>query len=285
MPLATKQSPTPKRAPAKAGSVLSEAIPIEDVNDEFLQMVVYGGNRVGKTTLACTFPKPLLLVAMEPNRTGGAMSVRKVPGVTYLRLSEKDKIVRLAVELKSDNHFKTIVLDSATSLQDIVLKEILDLPALPEILAWGTVSMEQYRHRSEQTREVLRPFLNLQKHVVILGKEKDHNRDKERPAILDGFQQESFIATDLGGATAGWLHDACDYVCRLSIEKVLVEKVLKLNTKDSVKQMVDTGKTIRKLRTTLHPNFAAGFRAASREKIPEFIDEPTFEKIYAVIKA
>lgn len=284
MPSVQKQAPVVKRPVVQSGSVLDEANPIDEVNDEWLQIVIYGGNRVGKTTLACQFPKPLLLVSMEPNRTGGAMSVRKVAGVDYLRLKEKGKIVRLAQELVTDTKYKTVVLDSVTSLQDIVLMSIMNLSEMPEQLNWGSVTRDQYRDRSEQTRECLRPFLNLSKHVVLLGKEKDHNPpDKEKPEMLRGFTQESFIGTELGGATVGWLHDACDYICRLSIDKEVKEKTIKVGT-GTVTRAEETGKLIRRLRTSYHPNYAAGFRSANPDAVPEFIEEPTFDKIWKVIK-
>lgn len=298
MPQVTKQSPAPRKV-VKTGNILDEIVPVTEVDDEWLQIVIYGQNRVGKTTLACQFPKPLLLLAMEPNRTGGAMSVRKIPGVDFHRLSSKDQIVRMAAALKGGNAeskcmpgkaYQTVVLDSATSLQDIVLKKILGLTEMPEMLSWGSVSLQQYRERSEQTRECLRPFLNLPMHVVILGKEKDHNPpDKDKPEMLRGFTPESYIATDLGGQTAGWLHDACDYLCRLSIDKELVERKVKTGKgpdgKDTfITRVEETGRMVRRLRTAYHPNYASGFRSANPKNVPEFIIDPSFAKIWEVIK-
>lgn len=266
-------------------SVLSEARPVSQVVDDWIKMVIYGENRVGKTTLACKFPKPLLLIALEPNRTGGALSVKKVPGVDYLRVTSSSKAVRLAEELASDQKFKTVVLDSATSYQDIILTEILGLEKTPEMLEWGTASMDQYRERSEKTREALRPFLNLNKHVIVTAKQRDHNRqDKTKPKLIAGVEIESFFAADLGGATAGWLHDACDYICRLYIDKEIVEKEVKGIGGKMIKRQEETGRLVRRLQTMYHPNYAGGFRSATPEHVPEFIQDPTFEKIYAVIR-
>lgn len=272
-------------------SVLSRAVPVSEIEDDFVKMVVYGENRTGKTTLACQFPKPLLLVAFEPNKTGGAKSVKKFPGVSYIKLTESGPAVQLAKEVRDQGGFKTVVLDSATSLQDVVLREIMNLSELPEMLSWGTVSRDQYRERSERTREVLRPFLNLDCHVVITAKQKDHNpQDKDRPTIIRGMALESFFAADLGGQTAGWLNDACDYICQLSIQKEIVERTAQVPSSDPKKPakvkkwMEETGRIIRRLRTMYHPNFAAGFRSENPEAVPEFIDEPTYEKIAQVIR-
>lgn len=37
-------------------------------------------------------------------------------------------------------------------------------------------------------------------------------------------------------------------------------------------------------RTGYHPNFAAGLRSSSPHLVPEYIEEPTFAKIWKIIK-
>lgn len=289
MPAITKQKNVAK--PAPKGSVLSEGIDVADIEDDFLKMLLYGRNRVGKTTLACKAKKPLALIALEPNKTGGAKSVKKLEGVTYFRITESDKAIRFAAELKADNPFATVVVDGATSYQDIILMEILGLSEVPEQLNWGMVSRDQYRMRSEKTREALRPFFNLDCDVIVIAQEKDHNPpDKEKPEIIRGFQLESFLAADLGGATVGWLHDACDYIARLTIDKEVVEyrTMLKIGKGPTAKeqemvQTKETGKLVRRLRTMYHPNMAAGFRSASPDSVPEYILNPDWTKINKVI--
>lgn len=291
MPQISKQKappPKPKPPVRGGGSILSRAIPVAELEEDFIKIVIYGQNRTGKTTLACQFPKPLLLVSFEPAKSGGAKSVKKIPGVTLLRITSAKDAVALAAELRANNQFKTLVLDSVTSLQDLILISILNLPELMEQNGWGKVRRDEYRERSEQTRETLRPFLNLPCHTVLIAKEKDHNPpDKEKPSILRGSQLESFFAADLGGATVGWLHDACDYIARLSVEKETKE--VKTTTKIAGKvvvntKTVETGAIIRKLRTMTHPNFAAGFRSENPAAVPEFITRPTFEKIAKAIR-
>lgn len=309
------------------GSILSQGIPVVELLESYIKMVIYGTNRVGKTTLAVGmidektgkeipgsgFPKPLLLVSFEPNRTGGAQSIKKINGVTYIKIAHSHHAVQLAHELSQSNKsnwrrqgndwvplknsvgqpsytgdpFVTHVLDTATSYQDLILQEILDLDAVPEQLNWGMVSTDQYRQRSEKTKEALRPFLNLACHTVILAKEKDHKPQEERNKLLRGLQLESFFASDLGSATVGWLHDACDYIARLYLAKETVVKrfTSKIGGKETISEREEeTGKIVRRLRTMYHPNFAAGFRSCDPSKVPEHIEDPTFDKIYRIIK-
>lgn len=293
MPEVKKQKPTPPKsttpstaARTKTGTLLDDAVDATDLPDGHVSVVIYGQNRVGKTTLACQFPKPLLLVDVEPTAAGGSRSIKGQAGIKVLNLSglkTTDKLVRLGRELKEHCPFKTVVVDSATSVQDLVLQEILGLDKLPEMLNWGLATLKDYQKRSEKTREILRLFLDLPCDKVITAKEKDHNPPKEgKPEIVQGVQQESFFSVGLGGETAGWLQDTCTGICQLVIQKELAEQEYEVNGKTK-KRMAETGKNIRRLRLKYHPNYAAGVRSPKPDEVPEFIDNPTYDKLRAVL--
>jgi hypothetical protein len=53
--------------------------------------------------------------------------------------------------------------------------------------------------------------------------------------------------------------------------------------KDTIRNWEETGRLLRRLRTMYHPNFAAGFRSCNPEVVPEYINDPTYEKIATVI--
>lgn len=304
MPTVRRVAPNPQ--PTKNGMVqqpgsglLTQAIPVSQLQQPRIKMLIYGANRVGKTYLACTFPKPLLLVSFEPTESGGATSVAsdRFDGVSYLHLDSPQKGYELCNELVQVRPFpfRTLVIDSVTSYQDDVLQEVIGLNKLPAQLNFGAITGDQYRERAEKTKEGLRAFKNLPCHIVFLGKEKDHNPPKEektnsrtgkvqpdmRPRFLRGMQQESFFSVDLGGGSVGWIQDVCDQIGRLYFDKEVrtYEKMI-AGRKEVYEE--ETGKHIRCLRTLYHPNFAAGMRSP-HGSVPEYIEEPTYEKIQAVI--
>lgn len=306
-PSISKQTPPPttKQAPPGAvsmtpGSILSQVVPVTDMREQWVKVCLYGRNRIGKTSLACQFPKPLLLVACEPTETGGAMSVSKMEGVYVVRISAKplvgpdgkkekvfgtQKALMLADELSRGNPYKTVVLDTATAYQDIILSEILGLSAVPEMLSWGLVSEDQYRDRSSKTREALRPFLDLPCHVVVTAQEKDHNPPKDRATskLTRSLQLESFMAADLGGATVKWLHDACGYIGQLYQDaqtKIITNRMKVGDVVEESQDEVPTGKIVRRLRTLYHPNFAAGFRSPTPDAVPEWIEAESPKEFY-----
>lgn len=271
-----------------------------EADTNFVHMLLYGRNRTGKTTLACTFPKPLLLISVEPALTGGARSVRNVPGVSWIRvhptdpdadLRTSDELEQLGKELRADpavGGYKTVVIDSGTSLDEIVLAEICawDEPAV--MLAVGhtrpgsKVSGDQYTERSERSRRVLRPFMELKCHLVVTANEKDHNPQEGRKSTLTrGPHTESFYAAAMGGGTVKWLQDAME-ICQLFVDQERVEQDVPDGTGGTVRMSVETGRTVRRLRCLYHPNYAAGFRAPLGSEVPEFIDSPDWTKIEAV---
>lgn len=298
-PKVVKQSPKPVVIPqAPAGSILSRAIDVKQLKSPWIKILIYGQNRTGKTYLACTFPKPLLLVSFEPNDTGGAVTVKKFDDVQFLKLNSSKESYQLIGELVDSNPFQTIVIDSVTSFQAVVLQEVTGLVALPEQMSFGAITGDQYRERAEKTKEGLAPFVKLKCHTVFLAKEKDHNPPQEkkisektgkvqpdmRPRFLRGMQQESFIAADLGGGTVGWLNDACDYICRLYFDKEVEATQLPTVGGQTITHYAETGKHVRCLRTLYHPNFAAGMRTEFNENVPECIENPDFVKLQKVIK-
>jgi len=299
MPSISQQAPS-RAIKTLPGSVLSEAIDISELVTDYIKIAVYGANRTGKTYLASKFPKPALLISCEPGQSGGAKTAKAEKGISFIHVvnkGEKDhrgvkqnewastKLTQLAKELKAVScPFNTIIVDTVTSLQDLILQEILDLPEVADQLNWGMVTEDQYRQRSERTREVLRPFINVDAHTVFLAQMKDHNSikgDRVISKMLRGAHSESFFSVDLGGATAKWLQDSCDYICHLYQEKeikVVPGRSIKIpgseKTRPGTPTEVETGKMIRKLRTMFHPNFMAGCRSEVPLNVPEFIEVP-----------
>ena len=303
MPTINKQTakpagngPAPK--PAPRGGILGKAVSVSELPVAPLKLLLYGGNRVGKTTLACQFPKPLLLVSFEPMVSGGAESVRGIAGVDFLKegvdFPGSVGAVELARELASDTRYETVVVDGATSLQDMVLRELLALDEQPVQMSFGTVQGDQYRYRSEKTRELLWQFLKLRKDIIVLAKEKDHNPPKEervsektgkvqpdmRAKFLRGMQQDSYVAAELGSSTTGWLQDCCDWIVRMYVDKEVEATTTNMGGKEFTSYW-ETGKFARCLRLGYHPNYAAGSRSSNPEGVPEMVTAATPAKLYA----
>lgn len=294
MPAVTKTTMKTSSKPSSS-SILEKAVDVSTVSTPYIKINIYGGNRVGKTTLACTFPKPLLLISFELAEAGGAESVADVQGVRFLQ-DQKHFIgtkgfQALVEELKQDTLYKTAVLDGLTSMQDRILAELLGLEKLPEQQEFGGVGKATYQKRSEVMKEALRPFMGLKKNLVILAKEKDHRpkEDKEKmdftPAFLRKMGLDSYYASEVGGSIAGWVQDVCPYITRMFLAPETVTKKIKVpGTNKEIDRTEETGRTVHRLRILYHPNFATGSRTLRSIGLPEYLDEPDYDKIVKTYK-
>lgn len=321
-PRVTRQEPLAPPSALPDGSLLAAAVPVSVLKEDRVKVCIYGRNRSGKTTLAAQFAEkngPVLLVSSEPDANGGATSVANIPGVHITRVSHRllgqdrdgrwvdatdptcvrrdkvkggAKVVGIANELSGTHPFKTVVLDTVTSLQDVILVELMGLSKVPEVMSWGMVPDGMYQQRAEKLRETIRPMLDLNNcNVVILAQEKDHNAPEDRGGkskILHTMQQGSFLAPALGSTNAQWLQDACGYVIQIYEDEVTQEVSIPINSPDGkpmppVIQRVGTGKRQRHLRLLYHPNFAAGGRWQFDRSVPEFVTAPTPKELYAAM--
>ena len=305
MPPTTHRQSPPRPAPQPTfanGSILASAVPVSSLKEERVKVCVYGRNRSGKTTLAAQFPKPVLFVSCEPAHCGGVQSISDVPDCTVIRaevnplegerIAGREKVIAIGKELAQVKHFKTVVLKTATSLQDLISEEMKkEFPGI----AWsGKGSTETYKLRSSRMHDTIRPLLDLKHmHVVILCQEKDHNPptdDKGFPdlkaSLLHNMQQGSFMAPALGAALAGWVQDACGYVIQIHEDEVYEDVTIPMVGPDGkpappVIQRVPTGKRQRHLRLKYHPNFAAGGKWNFDPNLPEHVTAPTPSGLYA----
>lgn len=302
MPTQSRQLPPQKALPPPSGSVLSTAVAVTDLREERVKVCVYGRNRSGKTTLAAQFKKPILIVSSEPDANGGALSVSNMQGVSLIRVSPKRlpgdkvhgsaKLVALANELAASNPFETVVLDTITSLQDVILVELMGLPKVPEMLSWGFVPDGVYQQRAEKLRETVRPLLDLKNcNIVILAQEKDHNAQEDRSGkskLMHTMQMGSFMAPALGATNAEWLQTACGYVVQLYEDELMQQLTIPQMDAQGKPlppsvQYVGTGKRQRHLRLLYHPNFAAGGRWQYNRDMPEFVTAATPTELYAAM--
>lgn len=303
MPSVSRQVPPRQQAaPAPNGSILSTAVPVTSLREECVKVCVYGRNRSGKTTLASMFPKPLLFISCEPAHCGGVQSVSNLKDVTLIRVEDRavdgeklfgrEKVAAIGVELATNKHYKTVVLKTATSLQDVILEEMKrEFPGIP---LSGRGSKDTFQMRSARLFEAMSPLLDLRHmHVVILAQEKDHNPPQDdkgfpdlRAKLLRTLQQGSFMAPSLGAANAQRLQDACGYVLQIYEDEVMQEIVIPQMDQNGqpvapVIERVGTGKRQRHLRLQYHPNFAAGGKWQYNKDMPEFITAPDPQGLYA----
>lgn len=275
MPVVKKQSATHDGAAPKGGGVLSRIAPVQ-LYAKKDSINVYGVSGTGKTTLGCTYPKPLLLIGAET----GTRSVHTVKGVEFVRLQQSGEIAELIEHIRKSKKYATTVLDTATSFQAMVLAEILGLDELPVQRFWGMASRDQYGQAALQTKEVLRHLLRLAEdnlcHAVILAQEREFASESGSELIAPT------VMSSLTASTVGWLNPECDYIVQTFIRSKQITK--KVTVGEKTKEVsVDTSEIEYCLRTRPHPVYMIKFRGPKGTTMPEAIVDPSYEKIHSLI--
>jgi hypothetical protein len=282
MPVITKQAVAAKpRAPERQAGVVGRIGKIGFGEDEGISMNIYGRSGTGKTTVAATFPKPAcFLVCSGGSRPG---ELRSIDTPTYQKVIDqlvlqKSTDVDEFVDYQRDTgHYATIVLDHATGLQDMVLKEILKLDRIPEQLSWGLASQQEYGQVALQVKTLLRRILDLDCNRVVLAQERDFNTE------ADGEIIQPYVASALTPSIVGWLGPACDYVCQTFIREQVGTREIEVGGK-KVRQQSRTGRVEYCLRTAPSPIYAAKFRVPKGTPLPDCIVDPSYDKIIKLIK-
>ena len=264
--------------PAKLESVLNRIAPVKETNLGRLKFSIYGQPKVGKTRFACTFPKPLLIIGSED----GTASVVGTEGVDFVQVLRSDEFMELLNGPVAAGEYRTVVLDTATKLRDLRVSELLGLSEAPVQKSFGFASRETWIQCAMDMKIMLRRLLDLPRvmelNVIIIAQEQDfsgeggNQSDLVRPAI----------GSALGKSVCDYVNAECDYVCQALIREVPVQRKVLLKGKE---QVITERANRYCLRTQRDQVYYAGFRVSLNAKSPpEFLVDPTYEKIAALIR-
>ena len=275
MPKVTRQAPPAnKKAASRGSSVLDRIAPIQ-MPDRGLQVAIYGRSGTGKTTLAATFPKPLLLV--RPPDDDGRLSIYNVSGIDDAPIYSLDEMEEL-LPLMASGKYATVVLDNASALQDLVMKKVLGLEEIPTQLSWGVADQSQWGEIGLAMKEILRRLLDLTCNTVVLAQEREFNADANVTDFLTPY-----VNCGLSPSVASWIGPKVNYLCNTFIREV--EELYESNQVVHNKKVKLKRKVIQYcLRTGPHPVYNTKFRVPMGTPLPELIVNPTYDKILKLIR-
>lgn len=291
-------------------SILDKIRPIEQSNYNRLKWSVYGDIGVGKSRFSCTFPKPLLLIAVEK----GTDSVVGTPGIDVSPLDSTGDLFPLldhAVDGKSQwsydgkewkflgigkfqgDKYRTIVLDTATKLKRNRITEIFasmgkEVPrVLPPQYA-GKEWKDVWTQTSADMQKLLGAVLSVPDNndlcVVINCHEANLTYDKDEGNSSTSEFLKPNISSAVGKAVAEFMNAEVSYLGQMLIRDKYEEREEKMG---------DVSNTV-KVRTASEYVMRIGPDAVYRTKfrrpltvtkpLPDFIIDPNFEKIIKIIK-
>lgn len=245
-----------------------------------LRVLVYGRSGAGKTTFWGTFPgRVLALICSGSSRPGELRSI-DTPGN---RERIDARVIRSVAECRGlvdeagGGGYGTIVLDHASGLQDMALKEVLGLEELPAQKVWGMARQQDYGQSTLQCKEFLRALLNVPANVVIVAQERSFG-GSEDGAVGGGEVLAPTIGPSVTPSLASWLCPACDYVLHAFLRPRMERVMRKVAGKDVVSE--ERGRGVEHcLRLREHDLYMTKFRAVRGREVPEVMVDPSYAKL------
>lgn len=248
--------------------------------------VLYGPPGTGKTTLITTWPKPILYLDI---RDKGTDSISDMPDedmdVVVIEDSEQiDEILRILLRniRKGTNKYKSVVFDTVTQARDMVVEEVAvevkkKVPKGKLVGDYGVFTQQDWGKVASRLKGWTIDFRDLPLEVVFIAHQKLYKG-------VDEEDEGEGLAPEIGPSTmpsvASVLNAA---VANIFNTYIRVKHIKKKDEK--------TGKTIR----TEKKQYCLGMGPSSLyiRKIrrpkefgppPDFIVDPTYEDIIAIIK-
>jgi hypothetical protein len=271
---------TPKSSNAKKGGNVWDRVSDIEVGTG-IKINIYGRSGSGKTTFWATFPGKILVLVCSGGEKPGELRSINTPEyrkkIKTVVLESSLEVQQMASWLKANpDEYSTVVLDHATGLQDLNLKEILKLDQLPAQLSWGLATQQQYGQLALQMKEHLRSLLDLPQNVVIVAQEREFNTESSDSLLMP------YVASALSPSIVGWLNPACDYICQTFIRPKFEEVKNKIGDKEIITKKA-TNKVEFCLRTAPSSVYTTKFRAPKGIELPDDIVDPDYTKLMEII--
>jgi len=248
------------KKPSRA--IESRIKPLSEV-ERHIATLCYGDQKTGKTVFACTFPKPLLLIDIMEE---GTDSVIDVEGVDVIRVSTTQEIEDLYWHLEGGTKYKSVVLDQMTGLQALVIREMKEKK---NQRADDVFSMRSYGQLGGWMQQWILNYRNLIKegyNVCFLSHQKRIGAEEEED---DRLTPE--ITTALTGSVANFLLGAVSVIGNQFVREHR-DKKAKTTEMQYCMRLVSGF-------------YRCGIRRpVSAGPVPEYVVNPTFDKIVALSK-
>lgn len=242
---------------------------------------IYGPAGTGKTTLAGTFPGPVLLIDM--NDRGDDSVAELADKLEVADVTEESELEDIYWELKSGSwkgKFATVILDTVTQLQQIIIEELVDGKknknrkfADKNAGDWGTMTKQDWGTVSSKMKKHIANFRDLPVNMVFLAQQRVFNVGED-----DEVEFQPEVGPSLSPSTAAYLASAMHVVGNTFIRK----KVKK--SKNEKGKLVEHSKLVYCLGVGPSELYIRKVRKPRDIHVMDVIENPTYEDLIEIIQ-
>jgi hypothetical protein len=264
------------KTPSRARGSTEEDLGIRDVGKQKKNRsyVFYGKSGSGKTTIAATFPKPLLLLDCKDE---GEDSIADVKGIKVKEVTSAEDIEEIFYYLKENpGKYKSLVIDTMTGLQQIMVEEIANKnnKGGKNPGDWGTMRKQDWGDVASKLKRLIIDLRSLPLECVFIAQDRVFNAGDEA-------EDDSELAPEVGPrlmpSVASHLNAAVSVIANTFIRIRYVKK--KVNGKEKEVRRIEYC-----LRVGPNPVYITKIRKSRDVPPPEVIVDASFEDIMEVIK-
>ena len=236
----------------------------------------YGRAGSGKTTLAASFPGPVLLLNI---RDDGDDSVSDIKGLDVRDIETWDDIEDTYWWLKQNpGKYKTVIWDTVTMAQLMVVEEIGGAKAAKAKKAvgdWGTMTKKDWGEVASRLKTWITNYRDLDMEVIFLAQDRLFNVSDDDEVVEEDLEPE--MGPALSPAVMKHLCAAVSVVANTTVRTTTKKRGLGKKAKE-----VEVTEYC--LRLGPNASYITKFRKPKKVSLPDFLIDPTYENILETIK-
>jgi hypothetical protein len=238
--------------------------------------VLYGRSGTGKTTLAASFPKPALLLDFKDE---GTDSVSDVKDLYVKKIGEVDDLEDLYWYVKKNpKKYKTIILDTMTALQSMVVIDVAGEAKKDKAGEWGSMRKQDWGDVARAMRKYITNFRDLAiqhgLNIVFIAQDRTFNAGEEND---EDAQLAPEVGPALSPSTRSHLNAAVSAICNTFLKVKYVTK--EVNGKKKERRRI-----VYCLRLGPNPVYDTKIRKPKVVELPDHIEDPSYDDIIEVIE-